>query len=300
MQLKAQGPPSPIDFITVRQPTQPVNKTRQWMTLAGGLLVLLVFGGLGFGYMELQAKNRELIRAGKMKKDMEEELVTLEMDRKRMAAYQEWDDGRINWLDEFYDITAQFPDKGTGTKLEQFRGDPRKPEKGAKSKLVGQMKLKITTETPKAFTEFQAGLRVDKHYQDIVHTPKGATGGGIGSRQPQQKEILSYELKLDLERLPPGNYFRTVNASVPNKPSRGRGDEESGGWGGGIGGGFPGAGGGGEGGGEVRRPRGGDAEGGAEEVRPERPRKGGNEGGGDRPPRKKGGFGKGGNDEGDE
>ena len=149
-----------------------------------------MFGGLGFGYLKLQAKNREMVAAVNRKKAVEEELVALELDRKRMATFQEWDDGRINWLDEFYDITAQFPDKG-GTRLEYFKGDPRKPEKGAKSKLVGQMKLKITTETPKAFTEFQAGLRVDKHYQDIVPTPRGATRGGVCGRGQPAKEILT-------------------------------------------------------------------------------------------------------------
>ncbi|HVK12592.1 MAG TPA: pilus assembly protein PilM, partial [Gemmataceae bacterium] len=224
LHLKAKGP-LPIDFVTVRQPAQPVDRKRQWKTLAIGLAVLLVFGGLGFGYLKLQAKNREMVAAVNRKKAVEEELVALELDRKRMATFQEWDDGRINWLDEFYDITAQFPDKG-GTRLEYFKGDPRKPEKGAKSKLVGQMKLKITTETPKAFTEFQAGLRVDKHYQDIVPTPRGATRGGVCGRGQPAKEILTYELKLDLERLPPGNYFRTVNAAVPSKPARGRGDDE--------------------------------------------------------------------------
>jgi hypothetical protein len=293
LHLKAKGP-LPIDFVTVRQPTLPVDRKRQWMTLALGMMVVLVFGGLGFGYMQLQAKNRDLANTIKKKKDAEEELGALEVDRKRMATFQEWDNGRINWLDEFYDVTAQFPDNRTGTKLERFRGDPRKPEKG--SKLVGQMKMKITTETPRAFTDFHRGMTGDKHYQDIVPTSRGAITGGVGTRG-QAKETLQYELKLDLERLPPGNYFRTVNAAVPSKPPRGRGDDESGGFGGG-GGGFGGGWGGG-GGGEFRRPRGGESEGGEEEARPERPmRKGGD---GERPQRKKGGFGgKGGNDDGDE
>jgi hypothetical protein len=296
LHLKATGP-LPIDFVTVRQPTLPVDRKRQWMTMAVGLLVVLVFGGLGFGYMKLQAKNRDLAYAVKKKKDAEEDLVALELDRKRMATYQEWDNGRINWLDEFYDVTAQFPTDKT-THLELFRGDPRKPEKGANTKLVGQMRLKIGTESPKAFTEFQRSLAVDKHYQGIVPEKKTSTTGGVGNRN--QKEVLAYELRLELERLPPSNYFRTINASVPSKPPRGRGDDEGSGWGGGgggFGGGFPG--GGGEGG-EFRRPRGGESEGGEEGTRPERPmRKNG--GDGERPMRKKGGFGgKGGNDDGDE
>lgn len=228
LSLKSQGR-TPIDFISPRQPIIRVSKARQWTTGLVGLFSVLVIAGLGLGYMKLRAKDSELRRAMQLRTELETEVSNLEKDRKRIAAFNEWNDQRINWLDELYDFTYEFPDiKASATRLEQFRGEPRQPEKNSKIKLVGRVIVKVSTDSAPAFAGLQANLRGDKHYHGIVPTNKGA--GGIGTR------LQAYELRAEIERRPPNEFIRVLEAKVPSKPRRGKEDSEGGG--GNFGGGF--------------------------------------------------------------
>lgn len=232
LQLKTQSRPLPIDFAAPRQPVATgVNKKR--LIAAGvSLLALLIIGSLGFGYIRVQQKQTKLISLVKEKNELEKQRKEMEEDEKRIKAFKDWDDTRVNWLDQMYDLAAMFPDTNS-MRLESFRGDPLTPSKTAKVKHVARILLKIQTEAGKYMDALRSSLTADKRYQNLVPTIKGGVATASSGKFTQ-----SYELRADIEKRPSNEFVRKLAATVPPKPSRGSGDsEEGGGFGGGFGGG---------------------------------------------------------------
>jgi hypothetical protein len=236
--LKAKGR-LPIDLASPREAVAPQVSAKRKLTAAGALVALLVIGGLGFGYVRLMGKQTEFAKLVKEKVELDQEMKKYEEDDKRIKAFKEWDDTRINWLEEFYDLTARFPDIDKA-RLEQFRAEPLAVQKGAKVKYVAKLTLKIQTDDDKLMNNLQSAITADKRYHNLKKDIKSTTGGFRGGFSQ------TYELRADIERRPANEYVRKLTAKVPSRPARGRDDDEGGGFGpfggGGIGGGFGGPG----------------------------------------------------------
>lgn len=236
LQLKARSHTLPIDFATPRQVVSKQTQTRRLVAAGASVLALLIIGGLGFGYMQVEKKQTELTKLVKEKNELEKLKKEMEEEGKRVKNIQEWDETRINWLDEMYDLAARFPDV-SGTRLEQFRAEPLTPQKNAKTKYVARIFLKVQTESGKFMDALQAAITADKRYHNIRKDIKGGAGTGTFSRFNQ-----SYELRADLEKRPSSEYTRKLTATVPPKPRKptDEGDGSFPGGGGGFRGGFGG------------------------------------------------------------
>jgi len=219
LQLKSKSGPLPIDFVAPRQPVTRESANRRLIGSVAALVALLVIGGLGYGYMKVQDKQKRLTALVKTKTEYEKTLKELEEDEKRVKAFKEWDDARINWLDEMYDLAARFPDHSK-IRVEQFRIEPLALQKNVKTKQnVARIRLKVQTEDPKYMDALQAHMTADKRYHFLKKEIKPVTGvgrfGGFGH---------GYELRADVEKRPHTDYVRKLNAPIPPRPPRGPGD----------------------------------------------------------------------------
>jgi Tfp pilus assembly PilM family ATPase len=251
LQLKTQSKPLPIDFARPRQPVVKGANKRKLMAAGASVLALLIIGSLGFGFIKVQQKQTKLTTLVKEKNELEKLRKEMEEDEKRIKALKEWDDTRVNWLDQIYDVAAMVPDNNA-MRFEQFRGEPLPPaSKTAKVKNVARIFMKIQTEPGRYMDNFRSALSSEKKYANIVPTVKGGVATASAGKLTQ-----AYELRADIEKRPSSEFVRKLAASVPPKPGRGSGESgEDGGYGGGGfgGGGFGGA---GFGGGGFRRGRG--------------------------------------------
>jgi hypothetical protein len=238
IQLKVKGGPLPIDFAAPRQPVSREASRRKLVAAGAALLALFVIGGLGFGYMKVQERQKTLTALVKDKNDLDKILKELEEDKKRIALFKEWDDTRVSWLDEMYDLAARFPDIRE-TNVTQFRAEPLPVQKGARVKHVARIFLKIQTADGRHVDALQQAMRADKRYHNVKKDIKGGAGALGFGRFGQ-----TYEIRTDIEKRPAGEYVRKLTVPVPNRP--GRGSDEEGDFGSGIGGGFPVLGGSGE------------------------------------------------------
>ncbi|HKB01022.1 MAG TPA: pilus assembly protein PilM [Gemmataceae bacterium] len=235
IQLKALGRALPIDFTAPRQPVAREAAQRKLVAAGAALLALLVIGGLGFGYMKVQARQTELTKLVKEKNELEKLSKEMEEDEKRIRLFKEWDETRVSWLDEMYDLTHRFPDiKETG--VTQLRADSLAVQKGAKVKLVARIFLKIQTADGRHVDELQAAMKQDKRYHNVVKNIKGGAGAlGFG------RFAQTYEIRTDIEKRPTSEYVRKLTVPAPPRPGRGR--DDGGDYGDGMRGGFPGFGG---------------------------------------------------------
>jgi Tfp pilus assembly protein PilN len=137
----------PINFIRPREPKPPADPNRRllgWAAVAAGVLVLI--GGIA-GYAVVSAKQKEVTRLAKEKADLDERLIALDQDERRIAAVDQWQNSEIVWLDELYNLTARFPDV-TKLRLTELMAEPLQlppPQPGKPidpSKPVALVKLK--------------------------------------------------------------------------------------------------------------------------------------------------------------
>lgn len=233
--LKAKGGRLPIDLTAPRQPVAAKFSGQRKLAGVGALVALLVIGGLGFGYVRLMSKQTEFTRLVKEKTELEKDLKTMEEDEKRVKAFKDWDDTRVNWLEEMYDLAARFPDIEKA-RVEQFRAEPLAVQKGSKQKYVARIFIKIQTDDDKLMNTLQGAMAADKRYHNIKKDIKSTSGGFRGMFSQ------TYELRADIERRPSSEYTRKLTAKVPTRPARGADDEGGGFGGGGFGGGFGGPG----------------------------------------------------------
>jgi Tfp pilus assembly PilM family ATPase/uncharacterized protein YdcH (DUF465 family) len=228
LQLKTRGNKLPIDLAAPREPVVAKATGRNLMTVGVAVLAVLVIGGLGLGYMRVRSKDAQYTKLLAQKSELDKTMKDYEEDDKRIKALKEWDETRINWLDEIYDLTARFPDI-KNAQLEQFRVEPLAVQKGAKTKYVARMTLKVATDDDKLMNTLQSGMNADKKYHNLRKDIKPSTGGLRGGFSQV------YELRADIERRPASEYVRKLTATVPSKPGRGAsegGSDFEGGFGG--------------------------------------------------------------------
>ena len=85
----------------------------------------LVLGALAFGaYLLVEQSNRKVADMKAQVEQADNDLKSLEMDGKRLAAAEEFDDRQVVWLDELYDVSDRFPDINK-MKLTSFLGRRR-------------------------------------------------------------------------------------------------------------------------------------------------------------------------------
>jgi len=218
LQLKSRSAPLPIDFVTPRQPVTRDSANKRIIGSVAAIVALLVIGGLGYGYIRVQEKQKQLTALVKAKTENEKLLKELEEDQKRVKALKEWDDTRVNWLDEMYDLAARFPDIGK-IRVEQFRAEPLTLQKNVKTKQnVARIFLKVQTEDPKFMDQLQSAMQADKRYHYLRKDIKPVTGGRFGGFSH------GYELRADVEKPLPHEYVRKLTAPIPPRPPRGPGD----------------------------------------------------------------------------
>ena len=232
LQLRAKSAQLPIDFVNPRQPVSRDAAKRRIVATAVSLLALVIIGGLGFGYIKVQERQKKLTELVSKKTGYEQDLKVLAEDDKRIKAFKEWDDSRINWLDEMYDLAARFPDVSK-IQLEQFRAEPLALQKNVKGKQnVAKIFLKVRTEDGRYMDGLQAALIGDRKYHKVKKDIKAATGFRGGFSQ-------AYELSAEIEKRPPNEYVRRLTVPIPPRPVREDGGDQQ--FGGGIGGGGFGA-----------------------------------------------------------
>ena len=214
LQLKTKAGRLPIDFVNPRQPVTRESANRRLVASITAIAALVIIGGLGFGYIKVQQRQSQLTALIKKKTDLTEDLKVSEEEEKRVKALKEWDDARINWLDEIYDMSARFPDISK-IRLEQFRAEPLALQKGAKGKQnVARIILKVQAEDGKYMDQLQSNIQADKKYHNLRKDIKPVTGFRGGFSQ-------GYELRAEIEKRPVNEYVRKLTGPIPPRPSRG-------------------------------------------------------------------------------
>jgi hypothetical protein len=200
----------PINFVRSReaQLAAPTSQ-RSWVLVAG--LAFLAFLGLVFFTMHLSNQQKaRLQQLAEEKASVENRLKNLGQDRLDLETLKDFDQARISWIDEFYDLTARFPDQ-VGFYLTKVQGEPI-ARRTSKDKFVARVNLTGLTPPGKDYLvhQFLESLR-DDHLQARIERFKG------GSSQ-------EFVLKVDIAPQDPGDYLTRLVLPPPPKAPPPRAD----------------------------------------------------------------------------
>ena len=146
--LQARSAELPVNFLSPREP-KPVKdpNKRLFAGIAAAALVLIV-GGLVYGRYVVSEKAARVLALQNEKSDLEEDVKNLDDVGKRYTVVKDWENKGVNWLDELYDLTVNFPDPAT-TEVVTLNADPLVAgEKKNPSKKVGIITMDIRTKSP--------------------------------------------------------------------------------------------------------------------------------------------------------
>ncbi|HEX4592580.1 MAG TPA: hypothetical protein VH120_21835, partial [Gemmataceae bacterium] len=196
LHLHGRGNALPINFVHPREPKPPADPNRRMLTWAGIAAGILVLLGGATGYALVASKQKEVDALLKQQAEFDAELSKLDMDRRRIAAVDQWQKSSIVWLDELYNLTSRFPDVNR-VRLTELIAQPLPlppPQPGRSidpDKPVAEVKLKGVTTDDNALSALGREL-----VRDVARvappTKKGNNTGG--RRQARVEWGYTYQL----------------------------------------------------------------------------------------------------------
>ena len=228
LQLKGRGKGLPINFVKPREPKPPADPNRRlWTRVAVAAGVLLLIGG-GLGYMQVAKLDAQVKDRQTTKNDLDSRLQMLDQDERRIAAVDQWQKSEIVWLDEFYNLTARFPEV-RNLRLTEFTAEPlplpvAQPGKPIDpAKPVALVKLKGLNGDDAPLRTLKAALDTDAARVNPLQTGPNAMGTRRSQFTKQWSE--TYQLVHDTPIHKP---FEAATPERGRNRGRGRGGPDMG------------------------------------------------------------------------
>lgn len=158
----SERPEMGINFVAPKEPKATENpRKRQKVFLVAVAAVVALFC-IVFANIVLAGKKEEIAQLTKEKSEKEALVRQLDQEAADINGIKEWDNQTISWLDEIYDLTANFPSM-KGFRVVSITANPN-PSKKQKEKYVASMTVNGVTPSIDKVNELvdtinKAGLR---------------------------------------------------------------------------------------------------------------------------------------------
>ncbi len=215
--MQGRGRALPVNFVKPREPKPPRDPNRRVLVLAASVVGLLMALGAAFGYSQVAAKDRKVAELREQKNEYDELLLRLEPDEKRINALDAWNNSRVVYLDELYDLTARFPSDLNRLRLSGLTADAQANKSGKGKLVIARINLDGLAVDERSITSLSNELVKDYGTHVSPKTVKGNTSGRRGGPFPLQWKI-SYET----EYRKPEDYTRKFTATPPPRKSEQR------------------------------------------------------------------------------
>jgi hypothetical protein len=218
----------PINFAQPHQPRAEADPGRNRAALVGLAAIVLLGGGAVAGYVAVSASDDKVSKLQQQVRRADEDIKRLEPDARRLAAADEIVDRGVNWLDEFYDLSARFPDIGTMRML-AFKGTAippptdkerekekaaAKPANNAPKKPVAKIQIDVAAPDPKLPDALVNAM--ESRYYPGANKKTGplVQGAGNGKAQLQQ-----FTIEANVVHRGPDEYTRRLPVAPPPRPA---------------------------------------------------------------------------------
>ena len=221
-----------INFAQPRQPKPPKDPFKRVVALTAAACALILVSLGAFSYLQISAKKAEIAKLQQRVTQAKKGAGELGADEKRIKAIDDWTNSEINWLDDFYDLTARMEKNGRSIQVVEIAASPQDDRTGKNAKkAIAVVKIRGISKEDEG--------PLDAFMKELAAEPAYSVGPKKTSKNTQYDKdnfLLEFTFRVDIQRRTPDKYVRTFEAPVPPKRQRG-----------GAQGGFPFGGGGGPG-----------------------------------------------------
>ncbi|HLJ95945.1 MAG TPA: hypothetical protein VKU02_22410, partial [Gemmataceae bacterium] len=221
LRIQGEGRPLPINFASPKQPRVARDPNKQRLAIGAGVAAALFLGITVYCYSQIAALDGQLDQLQFKQLAYEQQKPQIEEAEDQYKKLSEWRRGNIPWLDEFYDLTARFPDLHTMQlfELEGRLQQSTSSKDTAKDKPIAQMKLTFgtTSYTPQALDDLLNQMREEKgHY---VPSPKRPISNGV-MKDPAFP--IRFEAQIEVDNQPRDKFKLVVQGPSAPPPGSSR------------------------------------------------------------------------------
>ena len=203
----AQNGRLPINFSNLRAAAPVADPNRRKVALVASLAAVVLLAGGGLAYHELSKRSTELADLVRVKSQLDQQIVALRDDEKRLKAVGDWVNTEVVWLDELYDLADRVPDVNA-VRITSVTADPL--TRTGNDKYVARLTLKgVTTDDSKAVNTLMDRLVGDGFYRV---EPKVMSRNTSTDRMRYSQQFTT---KLDVEPRPSARYLRRLPPAPP-------------------------------------------------------------------------------------
>jgi len=202
-----EGGRLPINFSKVRDAVPAADPNRRKVALVASLAAVVLLAGAALAYSELSKRSTELADLVRTKSLLDQQIVALRDDEKRLKAVGEWVSSEVVWLDELYDLADRVPDVNA-VRVTSVTADPL--TRTGSGKHVARLTIKgVTTDDSKPVNALMDRLVSDGFYRV---EPKLMSRNTSTDRRNFSQQFTA---KLDVEPRPPARYLRRLPPAPP-------------------------------------------------------------------------------------
>jgi Tfp pilus assembly protein PilN len=221
LHAQAQRRPYPVNFVKPKEPKPPTDTSKRRVVIAASVAAALLIGVVGVCYAQLARKDDHIAELYAEKQRLDQDLLVIEEDAKRIAALEEWSQTNVVWLDEFYDLTDRFADLDN-VRLVNLTIEPishtAKARNGTRQ-AAARLSLKgIVNENDDSVDTLVARFVGDGHYTAVAPKKVEPNTSGVD----RFRFRLQFVTQAEVERQSPDRYTRRLVSEANDKDPNGR------------------------------------------------------------------------------
>jgi Tfp pilus assembly PilM family ATPase len=205
----------PINFAAPRQPKVETDPRRKQLLLGALAFLILVVVGGGFGYMQLDAADKNLHKLQTEKKDLEDEVARREPGSNRLAEVDKWEARSVCWLDELFDMADRWP---TDDQVRALVFDTRaiQPDKTGKSIAQAELSVKVGAKDADPVEKLKIAIDRDNTDRNKYYVGTFKNYGGSATASAGGFTILN-TVGTKVVHRSPGDYIRHPKFTPPQR-----------------------------------------------------------------------------------
>ncbi len=204
LQRWSEKPELGINFISPKEPREDANPRKRQKVFASAAVAAFLLVLAVIGYFHLAGKKAHKAELDLAFRDKEEEVKRYAQESADITALKDWNDNRVSWLNEIYDLTARFPVE-YGFKLNSLVANTNK--KGPKDNYVATMTLSGVAPLGDDKMVYKLVEEINKT-ASLKATPLGVHLG-------TDKE--EFQIKVDLKSQTPDKYTTVLKIAPASK-----------------------------------------------------------------------------------
>lgn len=168
----------PINFAVPRQPTTAKDPAKRRLALVALVVLLCLFAGLGFGYLQVRDGAARIADLSAKKDDLAKQVGEGAPNAKRVQAIDGWAKREVVWLEELHELAERMP-ADDSVRVTSFVGTPIAVGKDGKQDAQARLEVKLAATSTVAANRLESAFVRDNPTPNRYYVGTYSVVGGL-------------------------------------------------------------------------------------------------------------------------